>query len=77
MKLKIFIKIKYCFLYSETIKQLISPLVFYLLKESYSIVNAISDMKTQKIMVLIELLDHTRLLRPGDLVKQGKSARLY
>jgi hypothetical protein len=46
--------------------------VFYLLKDSYTIVNAISDMKTQKTMALIELLDHTRLLSPGELVKQGK-----
>lgn len=46
--------------------------VFYLLKDSYTIVNAISDMKTEKTMALIELLDHTRLLSPGELVKQGK-----
>ncbi len=46
--------------------------VFYLLKDSYTIVNAISDMKTQKTMALIELLDHTRLLNPGELAKQGK-----
>ena len=46
--------------------------VFYLLKDSYTIVNAISDMKTQKTMALIELLDHTRLLSPGELVKQLK-----
>jgi len=46
--------------------------VFYLLKDSYTIVNAISDMKTQKTMALIELLDHTRLLSPGELAKQSK-----
>ena len=46
--------------------------VFYLLKDSYTIVNAISDMKTQKTMALIELLDHARLLSPGELVKQVK-----
>ena len=46
--------------------------VFYLLKDSYTIVNAISDMRTQKTMALIELLDHTRLISPGELVKQGK-----
>ena len=45
--------------------------VFYLLKDSYTIVNAISDMKTQKTMALIELLDHTRLLSPVELAKQG------
>lgn len=46
--------------------------VFYLLKDSYTIVNAISDMKTQKTMALIELLDHTRLLSQGEIAKQGK-----
>ena len=46
--------------------------VFYLLKDSYTIVNAISDMKTQKTMALIELLNHTRLLSPGELAKQLK-----
>ena len=46
--------------------------VFYLLKDSYTIVNAISNMKTEKTMALIELLDHTRLLSPGELAKQAK-----
>ena len=46
--------------------------VFYLLKDSYTIVNAISNMKTEKTMALIELLDHTRLLSPGELMKQSK-----
>ena len=46
--------------------------VFYLLKDSYTIVKAISDMKTEKTMALIELLDHTRLLSPGEIVKQVK-----
>ena len=46
--------------------------VFYLLKDSYTIVNGISNMKTEKTMVLIELLDNTRLLSPGEIVKQGK-----
>ena len=50
----------------------LSTNVFYLLKDSYTIVNAISDMKTQKTMALIELLDHTRLLSPVELVKQVK-----
>ena len=50
----------------------LSTNVFYLLKDSYTIVKAISDMKTEKTMALIELLDHTRLLSPGELVKQGK-----
>jgi hypothetical protein len=46
--------------------------VFYLLKDSYTIVNGISNMKTEKTMALIELLDNTRLLSPGELAKQGK-----
>ena len=45
--------------------------VFYLLKDSYTIVNGISNMKTEKTMALIELLNHTRLLSPGELAKQG------
>ena len=50
----------------------LSTNVFYLLKDSYTIVNAIGNMKTEKTMALIELLDHTRLLSPGELVKQSK-----
>jgi hypothetical protein len=50
----------------------LSTNVFYLLKDSYTIVNSISNMKTEKTMALIELLDHTRLLSPGELGKQVK-----
>ena len=50
----------------------LSTNVFYLLKDSYAIVNAISNIKTEKTMALIELLDHTRLLSPGELAKQSK-----
>ena len=46
--------------------------VFYLLKDSYTIIKGLSDMKTQKTMALIELLDHTRLLSTGEIAKQGK-----
>jgi len=55
---------------SKTIN--LSTNVFYLLKDSYTIVNGISNMKTEKTMALIELLDHTRLLSPGELAKQVK-----
>ena len=55
---------------SKTIN--LSTNVFYLLKDSYTIVNAISNMKTEKTMALIELLEHTRLLSPGELAKQVK-----
>jgi hypothetical protein len=50
----------------------LSTNVFYLLKDSYTIVNGISNMKTEKTMALIELLDHTRLLSPGEFAKQVK-----
>ncbi len=43
--------------------------VFYLLKDSYTIVKGLTDMKTQKTMALIELLDNTRIL---SLVELGK-----
>ena len=46
--------------------------VFYLIKDSYTIINDISAMKTQKIMALIELLDHTRLLNPMEIMKLVK-----
>jgi hypothetical protein len=59
-------------LYKNDKKINLSTNVFYLLKDSYTIVNGISNMKTEKTMALIELLDHTRLLSPGELAKQGK-----
>ena len=46
--------------------------VFYLLKDSYTIIKGLSDIKTQKTMALIELLDHTRLLSPIEIEKQVK-----
>ncbi len=46
--------------------------VFYLLKDSYSIIKGLSDLKTRKTMAIVELLDHTRLLSPGEVVKGGK-----
>jgi len=55
---------------SKTIN--LSTNVFYLLKDSYTIVNGISNMKAEKTMALIELLDHTRLLSPGEFAKQVK-----
>lgn len=50
----------------------LSTNVFYLLKDSYTIIKGLSDMKTQKTMALIELLDHTRFLSPGEVAKLGK-----
>jgi len=46
--------------------------VFYLLKDSYSIIKGLSDLKTRKTMAIVELLDHARLLSPGEVVKAGK-----
>lgn len=70
-------------LYNETIAPQIYPTnkrtlnlttnVFYLLKDSYSIVKGLSDLKTRKVMALVELLDHARLMGPGEVVKMGTS----
>ena len=49
----------------------LSTNVFYLIKDSYSVIKGMSDIKTQKTMALVELLDHTRLLSPGRLLKIG------
>ena len=46
--------------------------VFYLLKDSYSIIKGLSDIKTRKTMAIVELLDHARLLSPGEVMKGGK-----
>lgn len=46
--------------------------VFYLLKDSYSIIKGLSDLKTRKTMAIVELLDHARLLSPGDVGKMVK-----
>ncbi len=46
--------------------------VFYLLKDSYTIIKDLSDLKTRKTMAIVEMLDHARLLGPGELVKYGK-----
>ena len=46
--------------------------VFYLLKDSYSIIKGLSDLKTRKTMAIVELLDHIRLLGPGEVIKGGK-----
>ena len=46
--------------------------VFYLLKDSYSIIKGLSDLKTSKTMAIVEMLDHARLLSPGEVVKGWK-----
>jgi hypothetical protein len=59
-------------MYAQTKNINLTTNVFYLLKDSYTIIKGLSDMKTQKTMALIELLDHTRLLSPGEIGKMGK-----
>ena len=56
-------------MYAQTKNINLTTNVFYLLKDSYTIIKGLSDMKTQKTMALIELLDHTRLLPPGEIAK--------
>jgi len=56
-------------IYAQTKNINLTTNVFYLLKDSYTIIKGLSDMKTQKTMALIELLDHTRLLPQGEVVK--------
>jgi hypothetical protein len=46
--------------------------VFYLLKDSYTIIKGLSDLKTRKTMAIVELLDHARLLSPGEIMKSMK-----
>ena len=59
-------------MYAQTKNINLTTNVFYLLKDSYTIIKGLSDMKTQKTMALIELLDHTRLVSPGEVAKQVK-----
>ena len=59
-------------MYAKTKTLNLTTNVFYLLKDSYTIIKGLSDMKTQKTTALIELLDHTRLVSPGEVAKQGK-----
>ena len=46
--------------------------VFYLIKDSYSIIKGLSDLKTSKTMAIVEMLDHTRLLSLGEVMKGVK-----
>ena len=46
--------------------------VFYLLKDSYTIIKGLSDLKTRKTMAIVEMLDHARLLGPVEVGKGGK-----
>lgn len=42
---------------------------FYLLKDSYTIIKGLSDLKTRKTMAIVEMLDYARLLGPGEVGK--------
>ena len=44
--------------------------VFYLLKDSYTIIKGLSDLKTRKTMAIVEMLDHARLLSPVEVGKR-------
>ncbi len=59
-------------LYNKTKSLNLTTNVFYLLKDSYSIIKGLSDLKTRKTMAIVELLDHARLLSPGEVMKGGK-----
>jgi len=59
-------------MYAQTKNINLTTNVFYLLKDSYTIIKGLSDMKTEKTMAIIELLDHMRLLPPGEVGKQLK-----
>jgi hypothetical protein len=59
-------------LYNQAKSLNLTTNVFYLLKDSYSIIKGLSDLKTRKTMAIVELLDHVRLLRQGEVMKGGK-----
>ena len=46
--------------------------VFYLIKDSYSLIKGLSDLKTQKTIALVDILDQMRLTSPQELLKQVK-----
>ncbi len=46
--------------------------VFYLIKDSYSLIKGLSDLKTQKTTALVEILDQMRLASPQEILKQVK-----
>ncbi len=59
-------------LYSQPKSLNLTTNMFYLLKDSYSIIKGLSDLKTRKTMAIVELLDHIRLLSPGEVGKGVK-----
>ena len=59
-------------LYNQSKSLNLTTNVFYLLKDSYTIIKGLSDLKTRKTMAIVELLDHARLLGPGEVGKGVK-----
>ena len=59
-------------LYNQSKSLNITTNVFYLLKDSYTIIKGLSDLKTRKTMAIVEMLDHARLLGPGEVGKAVK-----
>jgi hypothetical protein len=56
-------------LYNQSKSLNLTTNVFYLLKDSYTIIKGLSDLKTRKTMAIVELLDHARLMAPGEVGK--------
>ncbi len=46
--------------------------VFYLIKDSWTVLKGMQDLKTQKTIAIIDLLDQTRLASPLDILKTIK-----
>jgi hypothetical protein len=59
-------------LYNQAKSLNLTTNVFYLLKDSYTIIKGLSDLKTRKIMAIVEMLDHARLLNPVEIAKGMK-----
>lgn len=59
-------------LYNQAKSLNLTTNVFYLLKDSYTIIKGLSDLKTRKAMAIIEMLDHARLLSPIEVGKGVK-----
>ena len=59
-------------LYNQSKSLNLTTNVFYLLKDSYTIIKGLSDLKTRKTMAIVEMLDHARLLGPVEIGKGVK-----
>jgi hypothetical protein len=59
-------------LYNQSKSLNLTTNVFYLLKDSYTIIKGLSDLKTRKTMAIVEMLDHARLLGPMEIGKGVK-----